>query len=210
MARSPEDDYREAGFAGRIGFGRRPALIIIDMMMNYFDKTSPMYARVENVAESSARLAEIAFQKRVPIIFTQQFYEEGQDQTVYGRKVPALKMLRRNSPMTQLHPAMPTSHGKVLEKRYPSAFYKTDLALELKATGVDTLIISGLTTSGCIRATAMDTLLHDLAGIVVREAVGDRDERAHEANLFDINAKLADVRSEREVTEWIKNTCTEG
>jgi maleamate amidohydrolase len=56
----------------------------------------------------------------------------------------------------------------------------------------------------------MDTLLHDLAGIVVKEAVGDRDERAHEANLFDINAKLADVRSEREVTEWIKNTCTEG
>jgi maleamate amidohydrolase len=208
MAGNLEQDYRGAGFAGQIGFGSRPALIVIDMMMNYFDRTSPMYARVEDVAESSARLAELAIQKNVPIIFTKQFYDQDQEDSVYVRKVPALKMLRRDSPLTNLHPAMPTRNGKVLVKKYPSAFYKTDLAMQLRALGVDTLIIAGLTTSGCVRATAMDTLLHDLAGIVVREAVGDRDDRAHEANLFDINAKLADVRSEREVTEWINSACT--
>ncbi len=205
MAATPDEDYRSAGFAGRVGFGKKAAVIVIDMMMNYFEKTSPMYASVEKVTESNVRLLEIAYAKNIPVIFTQQFYEDPTDDSVYVRKVPALKMLRRGSPLTALHPDLPVAQGKVMVKHYPSAFHRTDLGAQLKALGVDTLIITGLTTSGCVRATAMDTLLNGLVGVVVREAVGDRDKRAHEANLFDINAKLADVLGESEVITWMKN-----
>jgi maleamate amidohydrolase len=205
MAITPEEDYRSAGFSGHVGFGKKPAMIVIDMMMNYFEKSSPMYAGVEAAAESNKRLIELAYERKIPVIFTQQFYEEPVDESVYVRKVPALKMLRPGSPLTALHPSLPTAQGRVLVKHYPSAFHRTDLESQLKALGIDTLILTGLTTSGCVRATAMDTLLNDFAGIVVREAVGDRDQRAHEANLFDINAKLADVRSETEVAEWMKS-----
>ncbi len=201
---SQEQDYRSAGFAGELGFGRHPALVVIDMMMAYFEPSSPMYARVEKVLESNVRLVTAAYSSKVPVFFTRQFYEERESNDVYVRKVPALKLLRPGSPLTALVPSLPTDGGTVLVKRYPSAFQKTELASRLAALGVDTLIMTGLTTSGCVRATAMDALLNGLIGVVVREAVGDRNEAQHRANLFDINAKLADVRSESDVVAWLK------
>ena len=196
-------DYRSAGFAGTIGFGRRPALVVVDLMMSYFDRTSPMYAAVEDVLPSNVRLIDAAHAAGVPIYFTRQHYEDARDESVYVRKVPALKLLRPGSPLAELHPALPLAKGTIFVKHFPSAFHRTDFAARLVAQNVDTLIITGLTTSGCVRATAMDALLHDLAGVVVREAVGDRDRAIHEANLFDIHGKLADVRSEADVLAWI-------
>jgi maleamate amidohydrolase len=203
MAQSQEEDYLSAGFAGSLGFGRKPAVIVIDMVMAYFDRSSPLYAGVEAVAESNLRLLTVAYRKRIPVIFTRQFFEESTSDGVYVRKVPALKLMRPDSPLTAIEPSLPTDQAAVIIKHFPSAFHRTDLAARLESLGVDTLIITGLTTSGCVRATAMDTLLHNLSGIVVREAVGDRDQRQHEANLFDINAKLGDVRSEAEVIRWL-------
>jgi maleamate amidohydrolase len=178
-------------------------VIVIDMVMAYFDRSSPLYAGVEAVAESNLRLLTVAYRKRIPVIFTRQFFEESTSDGVYVRKVPALKLMRPDSPLTAIEPSLPTDQAAVIIKHFPSAFHRTDLAARLESLGVDTLIITGLTTSGCVRATAMDTLLHNLSGIVVREAVGDRDQRQHEANLFDINAKLGDVRSEAEVIAWL-------
>lgn len=203
MSQSQEEDYLSAGFAGSLGFGRKPALIVVDMVMAYFDRSSPLYAGVEAVAESNLRLLTVAYRKRIPVIFTRQFFEESTSDGVYVRKVPALKLMRPDSPLTAIEPSLPTDQAAVIIKHFPSAFHRTDLAARLESLGVDTLIITGLTTSGCVRATAMDTLLHNLSGIVVREAVGDRDQRQHEANLFDINAKLGDVRSEAEVIGWL-------
>lgn len=203
MSQSQEEDYLSAGFAGSLGFGRKPALIVVDMVMAYFDRSSPLYAGVEAVAESNLRLLTVAYRKRIPVIFTRQFFEESTSDGVYVRKVPALKLMRPDSPLTAIEPSLPTDRAAVIIKHFPSAFHRTDLAARLESLGVDTLIITGLTTSGCVRATAMDTLLHNLSGIVVREAVGDRDQRQHEANLFDINAKLGDVRSEAEVIGWL-------
>lgn len=201
---SQEQDYRSAGFAGELGFGRHPALVVIDMMMAYFEPSSPMYARVENVLESNVRLVTAAYARKVPVFFTRQLYEERESNHVYVRKVPALKLLRPGSPLTALVPSLPTDRGTVFVKRYPSAFHKTELASQLAALGVDTVIMTGLTTSGCVRATAMDALLNGLIGVVVREAVGDRNEAQHRANLFDINAKLADVRSESDLVARLK------
>ena len=203
MSQSQEEDYLSAGFAGSLGFGRKPALIVVDMVMAYFDRSSPLYAGVEAVAESNLRLLTVAYRTRIPVIFTRQFFEESTSDGVYVRKVPALKLMRPDSPLTAIEPSLPTDRAAVIIKHFPSAFHRTDLAARLESLGVDTLIITGLTTSGCVRATAMDTLLHNLSGIVVREAVGDRDQRQHEANLFDINAKLGDVRSEAEVIGWL-------
>jgi nicotinamidase-related amidase len=203
MSQSQEEDYLSAGFAGSLGFGRKPAVIVVDMVMAYFDRSSPLYAGVEAVAESNLRLLTVAYRKRIPVIFTRQFFEESTSDGVYVRKVPALKLMRPDSPLTAIEPSLPTDQAAVIIKHFPSAFHRTDLAARLESLGVDTLIITGLTTSGCVRATAMDTLLHNLSGIVVREAVGDRDQRQHEANLFDINAKLGDVRSEAEVIGWL-------
>lgn len=199
-----EEDYRKAGFAGELGLGQRPALLVVDMMMAYFDHASPMYAGSKPVLEGTLSLIQVARARNVPVIFTQQFNDPAASQTPYARKVPALKLLDRGSSLSALHPSLPLEYGTILVKRFPSAFHKTNLAERLAALRVDTLIITGLTTSGCIRATAMDTMLNGLIGVVVREAVGDRNLRQHEANLFDIHAKLADVRALAEVGAWLE------
>ena len=201
---SREAEYRSAGFRGDIGFGTRGAVIVIDMMLAYFDRSSPMYAGVEDVLDPTARAVRAARAARMPVFFTRQLFEELDEDGVYVRKVPALKLLRPGSKLAELHPDLPAKPEEVLVKHYPSAFHRTDFADRLRRLRVDTLVMTGLTTSGCVRATAMDCLLHDLRGIVVREAVGDRDCAAHEANLFDIDSKLADVRRLQEVIEWIR------
>ena len=192
-----------AGFGGEVGFGVRPAVVVVDLMMTYFDRSSPMYASVENVLETSVRVASAAHAAKVPVYFTRQLFEEPNDEGAYVRKVPALKLLRPGSTLAKLHPALPVAKGEVFVKHFPSAFHRTGFADRLSLLRIDTLIIVGLTTSGCIRATAMDCLLHGLHGIVVREAVGDRDREVHEANLFDIDAKLADVKQDSQVLNWL-------
>ena len=200
--RAREADYQGAGFAGAIGFGARPALIVVDLMVAYFDPDSPMYARVEHVLATCLRLIDVARGSGIPVILTRQVFE-GPEDGVYVRKVPALKLLRPSSPLAELHPSLRNRNAEVLVKRFPSAFHRTDLADRLRDLQVDTPIVVGLTTSGCIRATAMDCLLHDLRGVVVRDGVGDRDVAAHEANLFDIKNKLADVADSTSIVEWI-------
>jgi maleamate amidohydrolase len=202
MGGAREADYRGAGFAGAVGFGSRPALVVVDLMLAYFDRDSPMYARVEAVLETCLRLIDLASTSRVPVILTRQVFE-GPDDAIYVRKVPALKLLRPSSHLAELHPSLRHRRAEVLVKHFPSAFYRTNLTDRLHQLGVDTPIVVGLTTSGCIRATAMDCLLHDFHGVVVRDAVGDRDISAHEANLFDINNKLADVADSTNIVEWI-------
>jgi len=210
MSAARRDSYRAAGFAGELGLGRQPALIVVDLMMVYFEKSSPMYAGVESVAESAVRLVDAACRHDVPVFFTQQLYEESAANAVYARKVPALQLLRPGSPLAALLPALGTDRGTVVIKSYPSAFHGTDLADRLARLGVDTLVITGLTTSGCIRATAMDALLNGLIGVVVREAVGDRDDVQHRANLFDIDAKLGEVRGEAEILAWLGDRASMG
>jgi maleamate amidohydrolase len=199
-------DYRGAGFLGEIGFGRRPALVIIDAVRAYLDRDSPLYAGIEDAIDGMARLLSVARERRIPIIFTRQEFErDGVDGGVYRRKVPVLNLLKPGSVLAEIVPALAPGPGEiVILKRYPSAFFHTDLDAHLKAARVDTLLIAGLTTSGCVRATAMDTMLAGYAGMVVRQAVGDRSVAQHEANLFDIAAKLSDVRGEAEVISWLR------
>ena len=115
---------------------------------------------------------------------------------VFRRKVPALNVLQPESPWVVIDPQLGRLDSEpLIEKQWASAFHKTDLDQQLKSLGVDSLVITGLTTSGCVRATAVDGLQHEFQVVIAEEAVGDRNQDAHKANLFDLDAKYADVQS---------------
>ena len=185
-------------FDGSLLFGKRPALIVIDMVEAYLQPGSPLYAGIEDAVASAARLAAAARQCGAPVIFTNVEYQPGgADGGVFFRKVPALKVFEKGSPLGAFPAALSPEPGDlVITKRYASAFFATHLAATLTSLGVDTLLIAGVSTSGCVRATALDTCQNGFLPFVVRDACGDRHPGPHEANLFDLQAKYAEVISE--------------
>jgi maleamate amidohydrolase len=192
-------NYRGA-FDGHLPFGRRPALLIVDFVMAYLDPASPLYAGVEDALASNERLLAAARQAGIPVLFTNVVYVPGgADGGVFYRKVPVLKVFDRGSPLGEFPPTLQPREGElVITKQYASSFFGTTLAATLTAQGIDTLLITGLSTSGCVRATALDACQHGFLPFVVREACGDRHPGPHEANLFDLQAKYAEVIGESE------------
>ncbi len=193
------ENYRGA-FDGHLPFGERPALIIIDVVMAYLDTASPLYAGAEPVLASCERLVAAARRCGIPVIFTNVRYAPGgRDGGVFYRKLPALALFEQGSPLGNFPPSLqPAAGDLVITKHYASAFFATALASTLTAMRVDTLVITGLSTSGCVRATALDACQHGFLPFVVRDACGDRHPAPHEANLFDLQAKYAEVVSETE------------
>ncbi len=191
------ENYRGA-FDGSLGFGKTPALILIDFVEAYFNEDCPLYAGVEDALASALRVREAARAAELPVFYTNVVYEPGgADGGVFFRKVPALTAFEKGNPMGNWPAGLEPAPGEfVISKQYPSAFFGTSLAATLTANGIDTLIITGLTTSGCIRATCIDTVSHGFVPVVVADACGDRHAGPHEANLFDMNAKYADVIDE--------------
>jgi maleamate amidohydrolase len=200
-----DQDYAAAGFAGSLGFGERPALVVIDFCDAYLLEDSPLYAGVEDARASTVRVLEAARAVQVPVVHTRVEYQPGgMDGGVFFRKVGALKCFVRGNPLANPGQGLAPAEGEVVvTKQYASAFFGTSLAATLTALGVDTLIHTGVSTSGCVRATATDACQHGFVPIVVREAVGDRNPDVHEANLFDLNAKYADVVSEAAVLAYL-------
>ena len=199
------EDYRQAGFSNRLGFGERPALVVVDFCQAYLDEQSPLYAGVEDARESCIRILAAARSAQIPVLHTRvKFQPGGADGGVFFRKVAALECFVRGNPLGRYGEGLePAADEVVVVKQYASGFFGTSLASTLTSLGVDTLIITGVSTSGCVRATALDACQHGFVPIVVQDACGDRDQRIHEANLFDLNAKYADVVSEQEVLEWL-------
>jgi nicotinamidase-related amidase len=187
-----------ASFDGHLPFGKHPALLIVDVVMAYFDKASPLYAGVEDALASNERLLFAARKASIPIIFTNVVYQPGgANGGLFYRKLPALNVFDAGSPLGAFPPSLQPAEGElVISKQYASAFFGTTLASTLTANRIDSVLITGLSTSGCVRATALDALQHGFAPFVVREACGDRHPAPHEANLFDLQAKYAEVISE--------------
>ncbi|PCJ44097.1 MAG: isochorismatase [Alphaproteobacteria bacterium] len=200
-------DYAAAQFGGALHPGQRPALILVDFVMAYLDPKSPLYAGVESAFESAGRILSAARKAEIPVIFTNVVYTEGgKDGGVFFRKIGALQAFVKGNPMGDFSPSLEPEGGElVISKHYASAFFGTSLASTLTAMTVDTLIITGLSTSGCVRATAVDACQHGFIPLVVREAVGDRDPRPHDANLFDLQAKYAEVVSESRILAYLEN-----
>jgi len=199
---SLDADYENAGFGGRLAFGKKPALLVIDVVQAYLDKASPLYAGVEDARDSNIRLVGAARAAGVPVIFTNVVYSaDGADGGVFYRKVPALKCFLGHGPFGAFPEGLvPGDSELVISKQYPSAFFGTHLAATLRALGVDTVVMGGFSTSGCVRASALDALQHGFIPYVVRDACGDRAPGPHEANLFDIQAKIGEVVCEAEAS----------
>ncbi len=204
MSEDLEQNYREA-FSGRLGFGDRPALILIDFVEAYFNAGSPLCAGVEDALAAALRIRDAARSADIPVIYTNVVYQKnGLDGGMFFRKVPALEVFLRGNTLGGWPKGLkPAPDELVISKQYASAFFGTSLASTLTAAGIDTLIITGLTTSGCVRATCVDTISYGFVPIVVREACGDRHDGPHEANLFDMNAKYGDVVSEARVLTYL-------
>jgi maleamate amidohydrolase len=196
-------DYEAAGFAGRLPFGTRPALVLVDPAEAYVNPECPLYAGVEDAAAAMRELLAVARAAGIPVLITRVVIGPA-DGGIFRRKVPALKWLDPESPFSGYIEGLEPIDGEtVVTKQYPSAFAGTSLAATLTALGIDTLLIAGLSTSGCIRATATDAMQSGFVPVVVREAVGDRLPGPHEANLFDIQAKIGEVVSLADVAHYL-------
>jgi nicotinamidase-related amidase len=193
---------RFQGFHGRAGLGDRPALIVVDVNVGFTDTASPLVCALDGVVEAIRRLLEEFRAARLPVVFTTVAFDEAAKQaaSVFIEKIPALLTLEAGSRWVEIDPRIAPVEGEaVLVKNFASAFFGTPLASILTGAGCDSVVVTGASTSGCVRATAVDGLQHNYRVVVPREAVGDRNPDAHEANLYDLDTKYADVVSLEDV-----------
>lgn len=200
-------DYAAAGFGAAVPPGRRPVLILIDFARAYFDREASLYAAVEPEREVAGHLRDAARAAGVPVIFTRVEYDPADPSlraNQFYRKVQALRNFDLGNPMADFTDELrPIGQDVVLTKQYPSAFFGTGLAEDLLSRRIDTVLIAGLSTSGCVRATALDALCHGFVPIVIEDACGDRDRRVHDANIFDLSAKYATVMKSVDVLAYL-------
>jgi len=196
-----------AGFGERQGAGRHPALLVIDMSLGFTSPDSPLHCELEDVVDAIGRLLAAARVKGLPIVYTTVSYGEG-DKAVakaFIEKVPILLTLAAGGPFTGIDPRLaPRPDEPVLNKLFASAFFGTPLQSLLAAHGCDSVIVTGASTSGCVRATAVDVLQNGYRLTVPREAVGDRNPAAHAQALYDVDAKYGDVVSLEEALAQIE------
>jgi maleamate amidohydrolase len=179
-----------------LGLGEKPALLLVDMINGFTHAECPLGAECEDVIAANAELLTAFRAKGLPVFYTTVVFHNDQQATVFREKINALNLLTPDSDWVKVDSKLAMQDGEVLiEKQWASSFHKTDLDEQLRAIDVDSLVVTGLTTSGCVRATVVDGLQYDYRVVVAKEAVGDRNQQAHEANLFDMHAKYADVQS---------------
>ena len=197
--------YQRAGMDGRMGFGRKPAVLVVDLSIGFTSPESPLGGDLSAVLSANRRIIDRAREKLVPVIFTTVAFDESfSDAGVWMEKIPTLKVLVRGSKLVDIHPDLGRRADEpVIVKQGASAFFGTSLSARLTYLGVDTIILTGATTSGCVRATAIDCLQFNYRTIVPVECVGDRAQGPHEANLFDIGAKYADNVSVEVVLKYL-------
>lgn len=201
--------YNYAGvFEGRLDPGQRPAVIIVDMVAAYLEADSPLYCETAQAAvKAAATLLDAARARAVPVFFSNVSYVPGgANGGLFYKKTPVLKVFDEGSPLGAFPPELkPLADEHVITKQYPSAFFATPLVERLAQLKVDTLLITGFSTSGCVRATVLDALQHGFAPFVVRDACADRHQGPHDASLFDIQAKYGEVVSLSRALEILGN-----
>ena len=198
---------KHEGFHGRAGFGRKPALLVIDVNLGFTDPASPLVCELDDVVASIRRLLDEFRRAQLPVVYTTVSYGEGDKvaAAAFIDKIPALLTLEEGSRWVEIDRRIaPLAAEPVLNKLFASAFFGTPLASLLASAGCDSVVVTGASTSGCVRATAVDALQHGYRPAVPREAVGDRNPAAHEANLYDIDAKYGDVVSVDDVVAHLE------
>lgn len=198
--------FNERGFGGRLGFGARPALIAIDLSNGFTDPSQPLGSELGPQIDATNRLARIARAKGVPVIYSMVRYEDANmgDAGLWHRKMRGQSTLRIDGEGYRLDSRLDRADNDVLlYKKYASCFFGSDLLSRLVNLGVDTLIMTGTSTSGCVRATAVDAVQLGFRPMVVAEGVGDRSAASHKQSLFDIDTKYGDVVSLAETEQYL-------
>jgi nicotinamidase-related amidase len=198
--------FESRGFGQKIGFGKSPAVLVIDIVKAFTDPNRVLGADMDAQIDATNALIDVAHEKGIPVIYSSVAYDDANfmDAGVWRLKQKGIADLVAGSDGPELDPRLHHENGDgMLWKKYASCFFGTDLVSRLMASGVDTLILTGCTTSGCVRATAVDSCQTGFRPIVVREAVGDRSQQAHDQSLFDLNAKYADVVSLDETLAYL-------
>jgi maleamate amidohydrolase len=187
------------GFGQRAGgVGARPALVIVDMNNGFTDPESPLVCELDDTIDAIGRLLDVMRRAELPVVFTTVSFGEGDKVTAkaFIDKVPVLLTLAAGTRWVEIDDRIaPREDEVVLNKLFASAFFGTALSSLLASHGCDSVIVTGASTSGCVRATTVDALQHGYRPIVPREAVGDRNPAAHDASLYDIDLKYGDVVS---------------
>ena len=199
-------EYERKGFSARSGYGTRPALLVVDFINGFTDPGTGLGGDFGAELAVTAKLLAEFRARALPVFFTTVAYEPNlRDAGQFVAKVPALSILVKGSTWVKVDERIrPRPSEQVVVKKYASAFFDTRLEMELQGLGVDTVVMAGCTTSGCIRASAVDSMQHGFHTVVVRDAVGDRAKTPHEVNLFDIDAKYGDVVSSGEVLGYLR------
>ncbi len=205
--RDSAEFFTARGFGRRIGFGARPALLTIDFQNGFCDPQLPLGAALDHEVEQTCVLLEAARRARIPIVFTVASFDQADlsDAGVWALKQAGIASLMASTSAVELDARLarrPNEH--LITKKYASSFFGTDLSSRLTSAGVDTVLITGCTTSGCVRATAVDAVQLGFRPIVVREAVGDRSPAAHEQSLLDLDFKYADVVGAAQTLDYIR------
>jgi maleamate amidohydrolase len=189
--------YARAGFGASVRRGERPAIVVVDLTNGFTDPAAPTGADLSDVVAATAELIETGRPAGVPVVFTTIAYtpaEADGDAVTWLTKAPGMRALCEGSRAVELDDRLPVDpRDHVITKKGASAFFGTGLAALLAGLRVDTVLVCGATTSGCVRATAVDAVQSGFSVLVPRQCVGDRAQGPHEANLFDIQAKYGDV-----------------
>ncbi len=206
-AQSDAELYKQRGFGLTIGFGQRPALLVVDIIKAFTDRDRMLGADLESQVAAIQPLLAVTHERKFPVIFSTVIYDDAdlKDAGIWALKQKGVATLKSDTDGPELDPRLPFAKGdSLLVKKFASCFFGTDLVSRLMAHRVDTLIITGCTTSGCVRATAVDACQTGFRPMVVREAVGDRSPAAHEQSLFDLQAKYADVVSLDDTLQYLR------
>ena len=183
-----------------LGLGDFPALVVVDMCKAFIDPSSPLGFECSKLIDANVKLVQEFRNRNFPIFFTTTIYRNESEASVFRKKIPALNILKPNSnEVSFLKELSPISNEVLIEKKFASAFFQTNLFSILDKTNIDSLVVSGVTTSGCVRATALDSLQHNFLTIIAEDCVGDRDDSAHKSNLIDLQLKYADVMHSDEI-----------
>lgn len=209
MTEDLDDNYSRAKYHSAQKWGTRPALILIDFAQAYFDEAYPLFGGqgCRSALDNAAKLAPAARAAGIPVIFTEVKYAKGgSNGGAFYSKVPALSCFDTGTDSQRLADGLSMEADDILvSKQYPSAFFGTSLDATLRWLKVDTLVLTGVTTSGCVRATCIDSISCGFVTLVVSDAVGDRAQEPHDANLYDMSAKYADLLTTQEAAAYFTN-----
>jgi maleamate amidohydrolase len=202
--------YGERGSSPRVGYGQYPAVLVVDMVKVFTQPGTPLVCPLESEIKQIKRILAVARSREVPIIFSTVIYNDPIECGIWIKKTPFANLLGPDSELTEVDERLERQPSEsLLIKNYPSCFFGTDLVSRLVYQQIDTLIIVGCSTSGCVRATAVDACSYGFHTVLVAEAVGDRADAPHIANLFDIDAKYGDVVSVEDVLKYLEENGVE-